>query len=539
MNIDDLLLNIKAVSFDSLVCQKDIKTEEDKERYAQKGYRIFLTVDEFKDRFEVDPGCVWYTPSVSQESLYFNSETLAAGTFPMEFLLSELNIGAGGRGPGTREGVISGLSAPAGLPSETRLRPQSEFANSETDLKERGTWAEKFYRNIEEIERQVAGHDYMHAIMSLPDAMQLEYFNKLIEKKGSDIPGLYELFFSFYTNSDYGFRGVTDETLKAVLSTKTEEDIAKTKEALEGLPEVVKIYRGGNSASTPFEEAMSWTLDVNVATFFACRRGKDEGYVVEAEVSKKDIIDAFLDDRDEQEIIVDPTKVRVLQERSIHGIWYLNGFLPKVISMYLGYKDKLMNLEFAQDSVDHGYGHEARVMLLSLLIAEHEKLPLRDREILATAALYHDLQRVNDIDDPQHGRDGREYYHNTVANPDPLVEFLCEYHCRPDEDGYQEIRNNRNLSKNRSRAKLLIDIFKDADALDRCRFGLRDLDVNQLRLPISKELPLVAKICYEQIKVPERKRTMKRSLDDQIVSAEEKKCVKCEGKMVEVEIGGR
>lgn len=474
MNLDELLLNIKAVGFDSLVCQKDILTEEDKERYRHKGYWISLTVDEFKARFEVDPGCVWYTPSIAQDSLYFNPKTLAAANFPVGHLLYDF--------------------------------PTIEQTQE--------TWVDKFYRNIQEIEREVAGHDYMHAIMALPDAMQMEYFNKLVEKKGVDVPGLYELFFSFYTNSDYGFQGIKRETLGAILGAKTDEDVARTYRVLAQLPEVVKIYRGGNSASTPYEEALSWTLDVNVANFFACRRGKDEGYVVEAEVSKKDIIDAFLDDRSEQEVIVDPSCVRVSQDRKIHGVEFLHETLPKVMSMYHGYRDKLMKLEFAQDSDCHEYGHEARVMLLSLLIGAHEGLSLRDREILASAAIYHDLRRVNDGDDEQHGKDARDFYHRTATAPSPLVEFLCEYHCRPDEEGYKEIKNNRKLRTDKRRAKLLIDIFKDADALDRCRFGLRDLDVNQLRLDISKELPLVARLCFEQIKVPERKRRPK--LDDAI-----------------------
>ena len=53
----------------------------------------------------------------------------------------------------------------------------------------------------------------------------------------------------------------------------------------------------------------------------------------------------------------------------------------------------------------------------------------------------------------------------------------------------------------RKKAKTLLDVFKDADALDRVRFGISELDVNQLRIPISKKLPLLAELCVRNIKI--------------------------------------
>lgn len=82
---------------------------------------------------------------------------------------------------------------------------------------------------------------------------------------------------------------------------------------------------------------------------------------------------------------------------------------------------------------------------------------------------------------------------------DPLVEFIIEYHCRPDEEGYQAIQNTRELSKRRTKSRQLFDIFKDADALDRVRFGLQDLDINQLRTPEAKLLPLFAHVSVRMI----------------------------------------
>ena len=48
------------------------------------------------------------------------------------------------------------------------------------------------------------------------------------------------------------------------------------------------------------------------------------------------------------------------------------------------------------------------------------------------------------------------------------------------------------LSEEKTRARKLFDIFKDADGLDRVRFGWKSLDLNQLRYAESKTLPLFA-----------------------------------------------
>ena len=79
--------------------------------------------------------------------------------------------------------------------------------------------------------------------------------------------------------------------------------------------------------------------------------------------------------------------------------------------------------------------------------------------------------------------------------------FLCKYHCLPDEDGYRHIQNDPVLSQQHSRAKRLVDAFKDADALDLVRFGIQDVDLNQLRYPVSKSMVLVARLLLENIEI--------------------------------------
>ena len=72
---------------------------------------------------------------------------------------------------------------------------------------------------------------------------------------------------------------------------------------------------------------------------------------------------------------------------------------------------------------------------------------------------------------------------------------------RSDAEGYAEIGKKPILNAQKERVTMLYSIFKDADALDRVRLGIRDLDVNQLRCSESHHLTLVARICLEQIKL--------------------------------------
>ena len=51
--------------------------------------------------------------------------------------------------------------------------------------------------------------------------------------------------------------------------------------------------------------------------------------------------------------------------------------------------------------------------------------------------------------------------------------------------------------------RLLYNIFKDADGLDRVRLGLKELNISMLRTEEAKKLPLVANLLLENIKFNE------------------------------------
>lgn len=460
MNPEKVLLKAKNVGFDKLVPQSSIQTEADVEKYRTQGYAFVITDGEFKQHFPgIDSSNIYYTSSLSVDSIYFNRRTLAACSFNIPFLMLDVHAG--------KNRIPTLLKA------------------------------------IKECETDVAHWKFSSSLSALTDTMRMEYFELLFERYpdiSEKVPDLFRLFFSYYFISDYGFNKLSSTTMEKILAAKRPEDQAEIDKQLENLPETLTVYRGGsNDVSTSPSEAYSWTIDAKTASFFACRLGNDGAYIAKTAVLKKDIINCCLDGR-EKEVIVVPHNVKIEEIIQLKGQKDCSDIIPAVQKIYLEHLNLLDELKFKMKSDIHGGAHEARVMLLTLSIAYYLKLPKSDQRVLAMAAIYHDTMRDNDGEDAQHGYYAADYYKSNEERIDPLVAFIIEYHCRPDEDGYARIQSDRALSKNRTRSKLLFDVFKDADALDRIRFGFHDLDFTRLRLPVSKTLLNISKVYLEQVR---------------------------------------
>lgn len=461
MTLDELLLNVKDVSFETVVCQTSIQTEADKAQYAAKGYVIPFTEAEFKEECDsIDPSRIYYSPSVSFRSFYYNPETLAICNFNVDMLQLSENM---------------------------------------------ANWMVKA---AAEVEAMAQAGDYAPAITCLPDRMRLEFFAMLCHSgKASAVTDLYRQFMDAYVISDYGFRDMDEAALQTIFQSKTEEDRAETQKALADLPETLVIYRGGNSKSQDYRKAYSWTLDVNTANFFASRRGTGEGYIAKAKVRKCDVIDAFLEERGngEQEIIVDPKTLHIVEVIPVRGLAFLEEILPHCLPIYHQYRAYAEELGYpAEENRDHGLLHINRILLLTQILGHMMNLSQWARTILANAAIYHDIGRTDDSNDPFHGERSAKFYQEHDPNPSKAVALLCKYHCLPDETGYydfcKDVYDDPQFRCKKTTMIAMYQVLKDADALDRVRFGLHDLDLNQLRLEHSKELGTVARLLYEQIR---------------------------------------
>ena len=148
----------------------------------------------------------------------------------------------------------------------------------------------------------------------------------------------------------------------------------------------------------------------------------------------------------------------------------------------------------------HGKGHTARVLKLLSFISYLEKLDENERTILAYAGLYHDIGRMDDSYNLTHGRMSYDKLISSdlvskikLGKEDiEILRFIIENHCIPDKRGKANIiyYNIKDIDK----ALKLYYIFKDADGLDRVRFG--DLDERFLRFNSSKKLVSAAKYLF-------------------------------------------
>lgn len=153
------------------------------------------------------------------------------------------------------------------------------------------------------------------------------------------------------------------------------------------------------------------------------------------------------------------------------------------------------NIEFSLDkSVFHTKKHSARVLLLSLQIGYLSNFKEDELDSLALCAIFHDSRRLDDSIDTGHGERAAVYYkeycktHSLLFNE--KVFYTIKYHDLSDNLFLLEMQNNKIIDESYVK---LFDIFKDADALDRFRFGLNGLKLSYLRTNESFKLINLAK----------------------------------------------
>lgn len=153
------------------------------------------------------------------------------------------------------------------------------------------------------------------------------------------------------------------------------------------------------------------------------------------------------------------------------------------------FRNKVKNFrtEYIYHSEMHGIFHNIRVAMLSYYISVQLGLSLKEQELMIDAAFYHDIGRINDIDDVFHGNRSASMIDDIILNQDKQytdnLKMVITCHSHEDD----EIKNLiQNSELDFESTKILVYILKDTDALDRIRFD--GLDPKYLRLDISKTL---------------------------------------------------
>ena len=140
------------------------------------------------------------------------------------------------------------------------------------------------------------------------------------------------------------------------------------------------------------------------------------------------------------------------------------------------------------ESVCHTTEHVERVLLFALLLGRELEVSSEDLDALALCSVFHDTRRHDDDLDVGHGDRAATYYREYAAAHnlylDERVARIVARHDRQDRISEEKFRKEGADDE----TLLLYRIFKDADAIDRFRFGPKALNERYLRTSAARNL---------------------------------------------------
>ena len=465
-NIGDIIADANYITEKALLPLSAIRTESDKTRYEKKGYLIGYTYDEWPEKYpQIPRDNVYYVCGLNVGTVYYDKKNV---------VYLDLRI----------------------------------YGREMLSLGGKENYEETMLRAIHKQEEHSRKGEYGHLFLTMPDGIRMDAMNHLLDLEGPT-ERFYENFMAQYAASNFLCKNISKRVLNALGKSKSDKQKAATQERLEliyGNKPAITVYRGEADGSTNYQEAMSWTPDINVAYFFATRLGKDAKIRI-GKLYRKDVLEYFPADGDEgaeEEIIAMPGKVK-----NVHTEYLLDIDSKEVIRLaaefmeqYTFWRDETARLyEDANNSLSaHDALHTVRVLFLGMTLGTHEKLSLDEMETLCAAAVYHDIGRTRDGDELTHGQASAEYYCNEAMDTNPVAEAVIELHCASKEVAEQELARRFSGNEFESAQKIL-RILEDADALDRVRFGLYGmgsydgLDVRRLQYDFARKLVPLAMQC--------------------------------------------
>ncbi len=150
----------------------------------------------------------------------------------------------------------------------------------------------------------------------------------------------------------------------------------------------------------------------------------------------------------------------------------------------------------------HGLGHIERTMLFGAIIAMEEKLDAKDTELLLLCCSYHDVGRINDHWDTEHGgRSALKIEELTGLAGEDLKTAMAAVEAHSIPDAYREDVVARYEPECFEHTMDIAGMLKDADGLDRVRIS--DLDPIFLRRACSPKYERFAYALYELYKKEE------------------------------------
>lgn len=262
----------------------------------------------------------------------------------------------------------------------------------------------------------------------------------------------------------------------------------------------VQVFQCENQLKQGLQQASAWTTDVNIAISQALRC--DQLPTICQGWAQPDQIISY--DGAKREVILTGDKVERRETLPLLDLLKLVPVMKEVgiMKQYHDYVDHIKSHWFHNPQGVHGIKHTQRVLLLSLIIAYLERYSDADRDLLGLASIYHDIGRIDDGYDPDHGLAS---YKKLIQAHLPVSEnkeeremlrFIIENHAIPDQRAHQKI--DQYQIRDEDRTWRLFIAFKDADGLDRVR--LQNLKSQYLRTASAHRLLLAAHQLYRQNK---------------------------------------
>lgn len=166
-------------------------------------------------------------------------------------------------------------------------------------------------------------------------------------------------------------------------------------------------------------------------------------------------------------------------------------------TMFPLFRDSMntLNEQMLYQSHIHGRDHIERVAFHAFVICVLEKLSLAETQLCLEGAKYHDIGRLNDSADPLHGLIGarRYFLSNDIEKISDetaqIIAFIIAAHSLDDSVSYEVFANLFSIPEEKyAMCKKLLDIVKDADALDRFRLSVHSLNPRFLRTESAKSM---------------------------------------------------
>ena len=463
MTRDSILYDLHNVSSSDLLALSKVRTDKDKEEYEKKGYFVPYTYDTWKEKFpKINADFIFLLSGLNFDIIYYDAQNL---TYLHLSMLAMANDEA------------------------TAKRMEKQIAGAILECKKMAN---------------SSNPNYVKLLSSYSDGLCIDGLARIFEKEGPS-ERFYKTFIAMYTSLDFLVKRLPKNIIEALPKAKSAAQKEETEKRLNqyfGNAESITVYRGMTERSTPVEDALSWTPNINIAYKFACAYG-NKAFVVKAVVDRKNIIEYISPDTSlgrEEETIIIPGSASIQEEIKLIPVdsdESLNA-LNDIMAIYQTYRAKLGKLYAKRKNQlsDHDATHSLRVLFLALFLANHEKMTKAEMKQIAEAAIYHDIGRTSETANEQHGIASAIIYQK-AGGSDKAVSFMIQNHCIDDSVAKKNIEAEFS-AKSKNKVWRLLSIIKDADALDRVRFGIAEspesdgLDIRYLRNDYSKKMVHIA-----------------------------------------------